>query len=84
VSPIASSYFVKYSVSVRKWTLCTTPKMEREKDVPIQSSRQHFVMNGNYGRWGIGTLPRVTTAPRPRKFLGMGFSTDPTPCFSRE
>ena len=43
-----------------------------------------FVVNGNYGRWGIGTVPLVTTAPRPRKFFGMGFSTDPIPCFSRE
>ena len=52
---IVSSYFLKYSVSVRKRTLCAIPKMETEKDVPIQSSRQRFVMNGNYGRWGIGT-----------------------------
>src|ERR1700719_2818655 len=42
VSLIVSSYFVMYSVSVQKWTLCTIPKMGREKDVPIQSSRQHF------------------------------------------
>jgi hypothetical protein len=42
VSLIVSSYFVMYWVSVQKWTLCTIPKMGREKDVPIQNSRQHF------------------------------------------
>ena len=42
VSLIVSSYFVMYWVSVQKWTLCTIPTMGREKDVPIQSSRQPF------------------------------------------
>lgn len=41
VSLIVSSYFM-YWVSVQKWTLRTIPKMGREKDVPIQSSRQRF------------------------------------------
>ena len=31
---IVSSYFVMYWVSVQKWTLCTIPKVGREKDVP--------------------------------------------------
>ena len=42
------------------------------------------IINGNYRCRGIGIVPLVTAAPRPRKFLGMGFSADPTPCFSRE
>ena len=42
VSLIVSSYFVMYWVSVQKWTLCTIPKVGKEKDVPTQSSRQHF------------------------------------------
>jgi hypothetical protein len=84
VSLIVSSYFVQYWVSVPNGTLCTIPKMGREKDVPIQGVVSTVAMNGNYSRCGIGTVPRVATAPRPCKFLAMGFSTDPTPCFSRE
>src|ERR1700687_1528544 len=42
VSLIVSSYFVMYWVSVQKWTLCTIPKVGREKDVPIPSSRRYF------------------------------------------
>ena len=39
---IVSSYFVMYWLSGQKWTLRTIPRMGGEKDVPIQSSRQHF------------------------------------------
>ena len=83
VSLITSSYLVKYWVSVQKWTLCTIPRMGESGTCPYKIVVSTFVVNGNYGCWGIGTVPLVTTAPRPRKFLGMGFSTDPTPCFSR-
>jgi hypothetical protein len=71
-------------MSVQKWTLCTIPPMGREKDVAFKVVASTLVVNGNYGRWGIGTVLLVITAPRPRKFFGMGFSTDPIPCFSRE
>lgn len=59
-------------------------KREQRSTCPYKVVVNTFVMNGNYGRWGIGTVPLVNTAPRPRKFFGMGFSTDPIPCFSRE
>src|ERR1700680_2144919 len=82
VSLIVSSYFVMYWVSVQKWTLCTISQMGREKDVPrTKVVFSSFVVNGNYGRWGIGTVLPVITASRPRTFFGMGFSTDPIPCF---
>jgi hypothetical protein len=85
VSLIVSSYFVMYWVSVQKWTLRTIPQIGREKDVPIPKVVfSTFVVNANYGRWGIGTVLLASTAPRPGKFFGMGFSTDPIPCFSRE
>ena len=64
-------------------TLYYSQNRKRE-ECPYKVVVSPFVVNGNYGRWGIGIVPLVTTAPRPRKFLGIGFSTDPTPCFSRE